>query len=76
MVPLVVGFTFIKSIFSKDGIASSGQLTASENTAQETLKAGYSLYKDADTAISFQYPQTLSLLIGMKMEVKCCQTFF
>lgn len=62
VVLLVVGFYVYQKHFSKDGIASSGQLTASENTAQETLKAGYSLYKDADTAISFQYPQTLSLL--------------
>ncbi len=31
-------------------------------TQEVVVKAGYSLYEDKDTAISFQYPQTLTLL--------------
>ena len=48
VVLLIIGIFVYKNYFSKSPVA--------------TVKAGYSLYQDMDTAISFQYPQTLSLL--------------
>lgn len=59
---LVIGFLVYKNYFPKNLNVTENQPTSSVSIVQETAKAGYSLYKDTDTAISFQYPQTLSLL--------------
>ena len=59
VVLLIIGVFIYKSYFSKSPAIVENQPAPTQETI---VKAGHSLYQDADTAISFQFPQTLSLL--------------
>ena len=59
LIIIIIALFVDKNYFSKNSPVVENQST---QTQEITLKSGHSLYKDADTAISFQYPQTLSLL--------------